>query len=80
MTREDRKDIIDNNLHNISHVERTNVYAINALIGDDDELDIDWDDLIEVTGLQPQEIEELLDVMYTLGILTILNYEDGVYG
>jgi hypothetical protein len=80
MTQKERSRALKENKRFFSSIEFTKVELIIILMGDDPELDIDWDDLSETTGLDPEDISELLDTMLDLDILDVLDYEEGIYG
>jgi hypothetical protein len=50
------------------------------MIDSDDEIELDWDDIEECTDMPLDEAEELLQYMYELDILLILDFEDGIIG
>ncbi len=81
MTRSDRHKLIDDAKHSLTHMESRAMKRVSSLIGDDDIVDISFDDIQEVTSIDDYErIEELLDLMYDLEILETLCYEDGIMG
>jgi hypothetical protein len=81
MTREQRNSLIDDNKSDLSNSEIRAAYALSAYIGDDEEIEFDFDEIEEVTSIHdPELIEEMLDVLYDLGILQVLSYEDSILG
>jgi hypothetical protein len=80
MTQKERSKALKESKRFFSSIEFTKVELIIILMGDDHELDIDWDDLSETTGLDHEDISELLDIMFDLGILDVLDYEECIYG
>lgn len=80
MTRRERNIKIEQN-YTACTPERFIFIAISSLIGDSDEIDIDWDDLAEVTNIDDYSIiEEYLDEMYEVGLLDVLDYEENILG
>jgi len=83
MLRNDRNLLINFNLINgsITVEESQIMYRISSLIDDDEDIDIDWEELQEVCDIVDiQKIEQILDLMYDLDILSELSYEGGYYG
>jgi len=79
MTREERNSLINQ----INDPDRLDMIRVSDYIGDDEEVDIDWDDLLECTSTtirNEESVEELLQTMYDLEILEILDFESGVFG
>ena len=49
-------------------------------IGQDEIIDLDWDELEELTSLQLEEIGELLQLMHDSGVLLVLDFENSEVG
>jgi len=64
----------------VSYDDQQTMIAISGVLGDEDEMDIDWDDLKEATTLPLEQVEEVLQEMYDFSILEILDFEAGYYG
>ena len=79
MTREKRNKNIQR-LKEVNNSDRRAMYSISAIIGDDEEIELDWLDLEEATGLELDEIEEVLSYMYDLEIIKILDFENSLIG
>jgi len=80
MTREKRNILIEESTALLSS-ERRAMLMISGVIGDDNVIDIDWDDLMSSTGLRDLEaIEAILELTFDLGIIDELNYEEGFFG
>jgi len=79
MTRTQRNHLIDNLGKELSSIEKRAFKAISALIDDTTTYpyEIDLDDLSECTGMEYDMVEEILDHMYDLNILSVLDYENG---
>jgi len=61
--------------------EQQTMIMISSLIGDSDNIDIDDDDMLEATGLTDiNKVFSILDLMFELGILVDLDYEEGYIG
>ena len=61
--------------------EQQTMIMISSLIGDSDNIDIDDDDMLEATGLTHiNKVFSILDLMFELGILVDLDYEEGYIG
>ena len=60
-------------LHKNKEISLEEKKAIRSIYNNlDNESDIDWDDLQEVTGINNLElIEEILDLMHDLGLITV---------
>jgi len=81
MTQAKRNNLINKLGKDITREEKLVFLAISSLIGDKDEVDIDWDDLSEITGIFNYVlIEEMLDTMYDMEVISYLDYEEGVMG
>lgn len=82
MTRTNRNSIISKLLASgiISKTDSFNMLEISSIIGDDDEIEIDYDDIGEILGIEPDAIFSLLDDMHDLEILEVLLAEDGIMG
>ena len=82
MTRTNRNSIISTLITNneVSKTDSFSMLEISNIIGDDDEIEIDYDDIGEILGIGPDEIYFLLEEMYDLGILEVFLAEDGVMG
>jgi hypothetical protein len=76
MTRANRNALING----LMHEERRSMLLVSAIIGDDDEVDIDLGDLSEVLGMSDDGIFELLEEMLELRVLTIFLEHDSVMG
>lgn len=79
MTREERNLLINKT----NDPDRLDMIRVSDYIGDDEEVDIDWDDLLECTSTtikDEEDVEELLQTMYDLEILEILDFESGIFG
>ena len=79
MTRYDRNILIEQSLD----PDRIDMINISSALGDDDTVDLDWDDLLECTSTKIRDevdLEELLQSMYDLDILEILDFENGEIG
>lgn len=79
MTRYDRNILIEQSLD----PDRTDMINISSYIGDDDIVDLDWDELLECTSSKirdESDLEGLLQTMYDLDILEILDFENGEIG
>ena len=83
MTKDDRDKLIAFNhiSGNISRSEYDTMCRISSLIEDDDNIDIDWNELQEACNIiDIQKIEQVLDLMYDLDILSELSYDGCCYG
>ena len=82
MTRTNRNSIISTLITNneVSKTDSFSMLEISNIIGDDDEIEIDYDDIGEILGIEPDTIFSLLDDMHDLEILEVLLVEDGIMG
>ena len=82
MDRVERNSLIEDLTANgtISQIDSLIMTQISGVLGDSEELDIDWDDLHTATGATYADIEETLNTMYELDLLEYLDYCDGCYG
>jgi len=79
MTRLKRNSLISNLSENQD--DKLVMYRISDLIGDDDEIILDYDDLSEVTCIDDYaEIEDYLQIMFALEILSIYDEENAIMG
>jgi len=61
-----------------SFTDSYNVYkAVIEVIGDDEEIILDWDDLMEATGLSLEKVENVLEDMEANMLITV-DFEEGV--
>jgi len=81
MTREDRNRLIDLSSSMLTLREYEYIKKISAYIGDDSIIDISYDDLMEITDISCiSKIEELLQLMFDLEILTTLDFTNNEMG
>jgi hypothetical protein len=60
----------------ISNAEASFMFTVSDILGEDDVIDLDLDEIGEATGMsEPEEIEEMLDLMHDLGIVDV-SHED----
>ena len=81
MTREKRNSLIELDIP--SYPDRVVAIAISAYLGDDSEVELDYDELREALPSAYQEealIDALLEDMYDLGILQLLDFDQGIIG
>jgi hypothetical protein len=65
----------------INNDEKYMMISISSLIGDSDQIDIDYDDISEATEENDLNyISSIVDLMFDTNILSVLCYEDGIYG
>lgn len=79
MTRTERNELINKT----NDPEKAAMIRVSALLGDDEYIDIDWDELIEAIGWSEEalpEVECLLQSMYDQDILNELDFCEGVLG
>lgn len=80
MRRIDRNNLIETST-DLMPAEKPIAVNISSVIGDSEYVDIDWDDLQEATGISDIGLlETLIDTLYDLDILKVLNYQEGVMG
>ena len=66
--------------HEFDQDEKRSASRIIRQIGQDEIVDLDWDELEELTSLALDEIEELLQLMYDCGVLLVLDFENKELG
>jgi len=79
MTRRQRNALIESNYPSYTQF-RPIFIAISGYIGDSEEVDLDWSDLSEATGINDlYELEDYLDEMASVGIIEV-DYEQSIIG
>jgi hypothetical protein len=60
----------------ITNTDASFMFIISDMLGEDDVIDLDFDEISEATGIEdPTDIEDMLDFMHDIGIVDV-NYED----
>jgi hypothetical protein len=60
----------------VTSAEAAFMFTVRDMLGEDDVIDLDLDEIGDATGMnEPEEMEELLDLMHDLGIVDV-SYED----
>ena len=82
MTKEHRDKLINlaRQREEIDQNEQRQMLRVSSNMDNADEVDLDYDDISELTGLSREDSETLIDVMFDMGILETLLYDEGIMG